>query len=69
MESTRTPEIMADTAHAMLTRPAMDSTGRFFVDENVLREEGVEDFDPYRAGSAEPALDLFLAADTAAIRT
>jgi citronellol/citronellal dehydrogenase len=56
----RTPEIMADAAHAILTRPAADCSGNFFIDEDVLREEGVEDFESYRAGTEEPALDLFL---------
>jgi citronellol/citronellal dehydrogenase len=54
------PEIMADAAHSILTRPAGDWTGNFLLDEDVLREEGVDDFDRYRAGDGEPALDLFL---------
>lgn len=43
----RKPGIVADAAHAILTRPARDCTGRFFIDEEVLREAGVEDFDAY----------------------
>jgi citronellol/citronellal dehydrogenase len=56
----RLPEIMADAAHAILTRPAADCTGNFLIDEDVLREEGASDFECYRAGPEEPALDLFL---------
>ena len=59
----RRPEIVADAAHAVLTRAAADCTGHFFIDEEVLREEGVTDFERYRAGAGEPALDLFLDAE------
>ncbi len=44
----RTPEIMADAAHAILTRDGHVTTGNFFIDEEVLRSEGVTDFSPYR---------------------
>ena len=43
----RTPEIMGDAAWAILTRPSKSCTGNFFIDEDVLREEGVEDLDAY----------------------
>lgn len=45
---TRSPEIMADAAHAILTRPSREFTGRFLIDEDVLREAGVADFARYR---------------------
>lgn len=48
-KGSRSPEIMADAAHVILNRPARMVTGRFFVDEQVLRESGVSDFSPYRA--------------------
>lgn len=59
----RLPTIVADAALEILTRPSRDCTGNFFVDEQVLRESGVEDFSPYRAeGVAEEDLmpDYFL---------
>jgi len=59
----RTPAIMADAACEILTRDPISCTGRFFVDEDVLREVGVTDFSPYRAdpSSREELLDdLFL---------
>jgi len=59
----RTPAIMADAACEILTRDSITCTGRFFVDEDVLREVGVTDFSPYRAdpSSREELLDdLFL---------
>jgi citronellol/citronellal dehydrogenase len=43
----RRPEIVADAAHAILTRASRDCTGNFFVDEQVLVAAGVTDFDQY----------------------
>jgi citronellol/citronellal dehydrogenase len=60
---TRTPEIMADAAHAILTRGARACTGNFFIDDEVLREAGMTDFARYRhEGVHEDALmpDFFL---------
>ncbi|MGN6152465.1 MAG: SDR family oxidoreductase [Lysobacteraceae bacterium] len=57
----RTPEIMADAAHAVLTRAAAGFHGRFLIDEDVLREAGVSDFDGYAVDPSQPLLpDLFL---------
>ena len=57
----RTPEIVADAAHAILTRPARETTGNFFIDDEVLREEGVSDFERYAVDADKPLLmDLFL---------
>jgi citronellol/citronellal dehydrogenase len=57
----RTPEIMADAAHAVLTTPARELTGRFLIDEEVLRARGVTDFAQYAVDPSQPLLpDLFL---------
>jgi citronellol/citronellal dehydrogenase len=57
----RKPEIVADAAYAMLTRDAPSLTGRFAIDEDVLREAGVTDFDRYAVEPGQPLLpDLFL---------
>jgi citronellol/citronellal dehydrogenase len=57
----RTPQIVADAAHAILVRPAAGFHGRFLLDEDVLREAGVTDFDDYAVESGQPLLpDLFL---------
>jgi citronellol/citronellal dehydrogenase len=45
---TRRPRIMADAAHWILTRPSRKITGRFFLDDEVLRASGVTDFARYR---------------------
>jgi citronellol/citronellal dehydrogenase len=54
----RTPDIMADAAHAILTRDSRTCTGNFYTDEDVLREEGVADFAGYRLAAREEDLDL-----------
>ena len=63
----RKPQIVADAAHAILTRPARDCSGNFFIDVTALGEEGVVDFKPYAVDpSAEQALDFFLSAPLSA---
>jgi citronellol/citronellal dehydrogenase len=58
----RKPEIVADAAHAILVTPARVRTGRFLIDDDVLREAGVTDFDAYAVDpSMRPLPDLFLA--------
>lgn len=60
-ENCRTPDIVADAAHAVLTRRSRDFTGQFYIDEDVLREEGITDFDRYAVAPGQPLLpDLFL---------
>jgi citronellol/citronellal dehydrogenase len=54
----RTPDIMADAAHAILTRDSRSCTGNFYTDEDVLREEGLTDFAGYRLAAREEDLDL-----------
>jgi len=57
----RTPEILADAAHAILTRDAQNCTGNFFIDELVLMEEGVDDFSQYAPhGEGSLAGDFFV---------
>jgi len=60
-EQCRTPEIVADAAHAVLTGIAREATGRFFIDEAVLGDAGVADFDRYAVQPGAALLpDLFL---------
>ena len=62
----RTPEIMADAAYAILTRPARACTGNFFIDDTLLFEEGVRDFAAYRVDPTAPVRPgMFLADDDA----
>jgi citronellol/citronellal dehydrogenase len=61
LDRTRQPSIMADAAHAILTRDARTTTGNFFLDDEVLREAGVTDFSRYAVKPGMPLLpDLFL---------
>jgi citronellol/citronellal dehydrogenase len=60
-EQCRTPAIVADAAHAILTRPARGYSGHFAIDEEVLGEAGVTDFDRYAVQPGATLLpDLFL---------
>jgi citronellol/citronellal dehydrogenase len=51
--ASRTPEIVADAAYAILCKPARACTGNFFIDEELLRAEGVTDFARYAAGGSD----------------
>jgi citronellol/citronellal dehydrogenase len=57
----RNPEVVADAAVAILKRPSRSCTGNFFIDEDVLREEGVTDLGRYAVAPGEELMtDLFL---------
>lgn len=59
-KNARHPEIIADAAHAILARNSRDCTGNFYIDQDVLTEEGVTDFGDYAVDPSEPLLpDLF----------
>ncbi|MBS1869541.1 MAG: NAD(P)-dependent oxidoreductase [Actinobacteria bacterium] len=61
MARARKPEVYADAAHAVLTRPARECTGKAFLCEDVLAEEGVTDLSAYAyVPGAELAVDLFV---------
>jgi citronellol/citronellal dehydrogenase len=65
-EHGRTPAIMADAAHHILTRESRSLTGRFLIDEAVLREAGVSDFAGYAVTPGAPLhTDFFLDEDGA----
>ena len=58
----RTPEILSDSAHIILTRDSNECTGNFFVDDEVLASEGITDLDKYAVvpGTTDFLLDFFL---------
>lgn len=58
----RTPAIMADAAYAILTTPRRELSGRLLIDEQILTERGVRDFEQYRVEPSSDALmvDLFV---------
>ena len=43
----RKPEIMADAAYAIINKPASTFSGNFCIDDTLLFEEGIRDFDQY----------------------
>ena len=47
MRGSRKPEIMGDAAHAILTKPSRDYTGKFMIDDDVLRADGKTDLSEY----------------------
>src|SRR5687767_481356 len=60
MARSRTPEIVADAARAILERDPREATGNTYIDDEVLAEAGITDLDRYRAADGELALDLFV---------
>jgi len=63
MKRCRKPEIMGDAAYAIFNRPARSCTGRFFIDDEVLAEEGITDLDQYAVSPGTPLMpDFFVPA-------
>jgi len=61
LKASRKPAIVADAAYAILNRDSRRATGNFYIDEAVLREEGVTQFDQYAVTpGARLCPDLFL---------
>lgn len=61
VKRSRTPQIVADAAYLILTRPAQQTTGNFFLDVEVLKTAGVIDVSSYSVEPGQPLqLDLFL---------
>jgi citronellol/citronellal dehydrogenase len=51
---------MADAAYAVLSRNSRESTGNFFMDDEVLKAEGVTNFDQYAVDPSKIICDLYL---------
>ena len=65
MRASRKPEIMADAAYAIFSKPARSFSGNFLIDDTFLAGEGVTDFDQYRVDpSAALAPDFFVPDDS-----
>jgi citronellol/citronellal dehydrogenase len=61
MRQCRKPEIMADAAYAVFSRPSRELTGRFLIDDTFLAENGVDNFDQYRVDPTQQlAADFFV---------
>jgi citronellol/citronellal dehydrogenase len=65
VQASRTPEILADAAHAIFLKPAKGFTGQFLIDDVFLHGEGVRDFEQYRVDPSKPLMpDFFVPEDT-----
>ena len=60
----RTPEILADAAHAIFEQPHASFTGNFLIDDSFLYEHGVRDFDQYRVDPSKPLAPDFFVPDS-----
>lgn len=61
LRHSRKPEIMADAAYAILTKPSRDFSGNFCVDDEVLGAEGITDLNAYSVDQGvQPAPDFFV---------
>ncbi len=59
-KGSRTPEIVSDAAYWILTQ-GRECTGNFFIDEQVLRDQGMTDFSQYAFAPGHPLnRDFFL---------
>ncbi len=56
MRGSRSPDIMGDAAHVILTQPSTEQTGHFFIDDDVLHAAGVTDLSKY---STVPGAELY----------
>jgi citronellol/citronellal dehydrogenase len=66
MRQSRKPEIMAEAAYVVFSRPSRELTGRFLIDDNFLAESGVADFDRYRVDPTQKlAQDFFVPTEIA----
>jgi citronellol/citronellal dehydrogenase len=61
IQRSRTTDIVADAAAVILSKPSTECTGNFFIDEDVLKADGVTDFERYAVNKGEKLMkDLFL---------
>src|SRR5258708_18062909 len=61
IQRSRTAEIVADAAFFILQKPSFETTGNFFIDEDVLQQEGITDLGKYAINPDQKLMnDLFL---------
>jgi len=63
IRASRTPEIMGDAAHVILTKPSREFSGNFCIDDKVLYAAGVTDFEHYRVDPTSPLMSDFFVPD------
>ncbi|PWT77250.1 MAG: short chain dehydrogenase [Bacteroidetes bacterium] len=61
MQRSRTPDIVAEAAFYILQKPSFETSGNFYIDEDVLRKEGFTDFTQYAVNPDQKLMmDLFI---------
>jgi citronellol/citronellal dehydrogenase len=61
IQRSRTPQIVGDAAYYILQRPSNECTGNFFIDEDILKQQGISDFTHYAVNPSQKLMpDLFL---------
>jgi citronellol/citronellal dehydrogenase len=61
MQMSRTPEIVAEAAYHIFKRSSTECTGNFFIDEDVLKQEGIVDLEKYAVNPQQKLMtDIFL---------
>jgi citronellol/citronellal dehydrogenase len=61
MQMSRTPEIVAEAAYHILRRPSTECNGNFFIDEEILQQEGITDLTKYAINPQQKLMtDIFL---------
>lgn len=63
MKASRTPDILADAAQLIFTKPARTFTGNFIIDDTFLWENGVTDFEKYRVDRSQKLIPDFFVPD------
>jgi citronellol/citronellal dehydrogenase len=63
MRASRTPDILADAAHAIFSKDARAFSGNFLIDDTFLAGEGVTDFERYRVDPSVPLAPVFFVPD------
>ena len=63
MRASRKPEIMGDAAYVIFTKSARDFSGQFCIDDKVLYDSGVTDFEHYRVDPSRPLMSDFFVPD------
>jgi len=61
MQMSRTPDIVAEAAYHILKQPSIECTGNFFIDEDVLKKEGISDFTSFAVNPQQKLMtDIFI---------
>lgn len=68
LDASRTTDIMADAAFAIITKKSREFSGNFCIDEEVLRAAGVTNFDKYANKPGHPLCpDLYIESENGSL--